>query len=157
MATTAAATATVRRRGSPVTVARTRALVHHLSAATAATPADLPWLCARVRLFGQVVGRSVRLVVTAGAYEALSGTAVHPMAAGHVCLRVGGAVLERPVLYLNPGLIRDRGEAEQVIAHEFMHVGRPSLGHKAQAFAFAQRVLDQVGGDASAARPVTAD
>lgn len=156
MATTTAATATARRRGSPVTVARTRALVHQLSAATAAAPADLPWLCARVRLFGQVVGRPVRLVVTGAAYEALTGTAVHPMAAGHVCLRVDGTVLEHPVLYLNPGLIRDRGEADRVIAHEFMHVGRPSLGHKVQAFAFAQRLLDQVGGDAWAAPPVTA-
>ena len=156
MAATAATTPAARRRGSPITVARTRALVHHLSAATAAAPADLPWLRARVRLFAQVADRPVRLVVIAAAYQALTAAALHPLAAGHVCLRLGGTVLDRPVLYLNPDLIGNRGEAEQVIAHEFMHVGRPSLGHKTQAFAYAQRLLDQVGGDAPAAPTATA-
>lgn len=135
------------RRGSPVTVARTRALVHHLSAGTAAVPVELGWLRARVRRFACVAGRPVRLVVAADVYEQLTGLAVHPLAAGHVCLHRDGAALPRPVLFLNPLLLRDRGEAERVIAHEFMHVCRPSLGHKRQAFAFAQRLLDQVGGD----------
>lgn len=135
------------RRGHALTVERTEALLHGLPTEIAALPADVDWLRWRAELFAKATGTRVRLVVTPVAYRALTGLAPAPGAVGHACLYAHGVRLVRPVVYLAPARLADRGAAEQVLAHEFMHVKWPSYGHKLAAFAAAQHLLDVVAED----------
>ena len=132
------------RRAHAVTIERTEALHHALPAGIAALAADEAWLRWRAALFADAAGVRVRLALTALAYRALTGLTPAPGAAGEACHYAHGAKLERPVVYLNPARLADRGAAERVLAHEFMHVKCPSYGHKRAGFDVAQRLLDTV-------------
>lgn len=133
------------RRAHAVTIERTEALRHPLPAGIAALAADEAWLRWRAALFAKAAGVRVRLALTPLAYRALTGMTPAPGAAGHACHYAHGAKLERPVVYLDPARLADRGAAERVLAHEFMHVKCPSYGHKRAGFDVAQRLLDTVG------------
>lgn len=135
------------RRAHAVTIERTQALRHNLSAEIAAMPVDVDWLRWRAGLFATAAEVPVRLVLTPLAYRALTGLTPTPGAAGHACLYAHGVKLARPVVYLAPSRLADRGAAEQVLAHEFMHVKCPSYGHKRAGFQVAQRLLDAVAAD----------
>ena len=130
-------------RAHPSTIARTRALRHGLPDAIAALPVDAGWLALRTERFAAASGIEVRLVLRPATYERLTGQRPSPGAAGHACLYgQDGTRFTVPVVYLNPGLLADRGDAEQVLAHEFMHVRWPSYGHKREGFERAQQLLD---------------
>ena len=135
------------RRAHAVTIERTEALRHALPADIAKLALDETWLRWRAALFAKAAGVRVRLALTPLAYRALTGLSPAPGAAGHACLYARGARLRRPVVYLDPGRLADRGAAEQVLAHEFMHVKCPSYGHKQAGFDVAQRLLDTVAAD----------
>lgn len=138
------------RRAHALTIERTEALRHTLPAGIAALPADEEWLRWRATLFAKAAGTRVRLALTPLTYRALTGLSPAPGAAGHACLYAHGDRLARPVVYLNPARLADRGAAERVLAHEFMHVKCPSDGHKQSGFDVAQRLLDTVADDPEA-------
>lgn len=130
-------------RAHPSTVSRTRALRHSLPTEIASLPVDAGWLALRTEKFEAASGIGVRLVLSLAAYHRLTGRRPSPDAAGHACLFApDGSRFPLPVVFLNPGLLRDRGDAEQVLAHEFMHARWPSYGHKREGFERAQQLLD---------------
>jgi hypothetical protein len=138
------------RRAHALTIERTEALRHALPAGIAELPADEEWLRWRAALFAKAADTRVRLTLTPLAYRALTGLAPAPGAAGHACIYAHGDRLARPVVYLDPARLADRGAAERVLAHEFMHVKCPSYGHKRAGFDLAQRLLDAVATDPEA-------
>jgi hypothetical protein len=132
------------RRGHPVTTARTSALVHHLPAAVAAGRVDAGWLALRARRFAAASGRPAVVCCDSAAFTAATGVQVDDGTVGMAYLGQPGNRLPVAMIYLNLGRLPDRGTAERVLAHEWMHVCRPALGHKAAAFQLAQQLLDAV-------------
>lgn len=130
-------------RAHATTIARTQALRHHLPAETAARPVDAGWISLRTARFEAASGVSVRLVLRAATYRSLTGQLPSPRAAGQACLyALDGTRMNPAVVFLDLSLLHDRGQADRVLAHEFMHVCWPSYGHKAAAFERAQQLLD---------------
>lgn len=125
---------------------RTQQLRHHLDDLTAATPCDQWWLLTRTHEYAAAAGIAVDVVLDALSYRRRTGLDVGQWWAGAAYTGMPGARIAKPLVYLNPGLIPTRGDAELVIAHEIMHCRWPSYGHRAIAFSRAQALLDQVGG-----------
>ena len=139
-------TSATARRGHPLTTARTDALVHHLPAAVAAGPVDAGWLALRARRFAAASGRPATVCCDAAKFLEATGIDVDESTVGMAYLGEPGNRRPVALVYLNLSRLPDRGSAERVLAHEFMHLCRPGLGHKEGAFAFAQRLLDAVAG-----------
>ncbi|OIV36993.1 hypothetical protein BIV57_13475 [Mangrovactinospora gilvigrisea] len=131
-------------RGHPLTTARTRALRSPLSPSQARLPLGFPWLRQRVAHFVDVAERDCELMVDLQAYAAATGITFADNCAAQV---YWGPVEQRrpvPLLAVNLALVPTCGEADQVLAHEFMHLRWPSYGHKAVAFQRAQGLLDRL-------------
>ncbi|NUU20931.1 MAG: hypothetical protein HOV68_05355 [Streptomycetaceae bacterium] len=131
-------------RGSPVTTARHEALRSPLPAEQLALPAPTTWLRERAGQFAAVAERPFHLLFDLAEYTRRTGL---PFAAHYVAQVYRGepdARLGVPLMVINLAHVPTREAADRVFAHELMHLRVPSYGHKKQAFAWAQRALDQL-------------
>ena len=132
-------------RGHPLTIARTEALVSPLASAEAVQVPTAAWLRDRARLFSAAAEVKFHLITSAALYTRMTGEQLNDGDIGRAHLGPAEARLPVPLVYLNVGALETRRAADQALAHETMHVGWPSYGHKAIAFERAQQVLDTVG------------
>nr|BEK71297.1 hypothetical protein KPHV_85240 [Kitasatospora purpeofusca] len=132
-------------RGHPLTTARTEALVSPLAAGEAVQAPTASWLRDRARLFSTAASVRFHLITQAGLYTRMTGEQLSTGDIGRAYFGPDGARLPVPLVYLNLPALGTRRAADQALAHEVMHIGWPSYGHKAIAFDRAQHVLDTVG------------
>lgn len=132
-------------RGHPLTVARHEALVSRLSPGEAQLPVDTRWLRGRAELFRQAAERPFALTFDTVWYAEATGLAFHPHYVAQVYRGEPGARLETPLMVMNLNMVPTREDADRALAHECMHLRVPSYGHKREAFACAQEILDRVG------------
>ncbi|WP_432140039.1 hypothetical protein [Streptomyces sp. bgisy154] len=132
-------------RGHPLTVARHEALVSRLPPGEAQLPVDTRWLRERAELFRQAAERPFALTFDTVWYAEATGLAFHPHYVAQVYRGEPGARLETPLMVMNLNMVPTREDADRALAHECMHLRVPSYGHKREAFACAQAILDRVG------------
>ncbi|MCX5216209.1 hypothetical protein OG689_44545 [Kitasatospora sp. NBC_00240] len=136
-------------RGDPRTVARHEALRSPLPAEELLEPVTTKWLRNRAGLFMRAASRPFALTFDLARYSEASGLAFHEHYVAQVYRGDAGNRLDVPLMAVNLALVPTREAADKVLAHESMHLRWPSYGHKRQAFAGAQNLLDKVGLDAS--------
>jgi hypothetical protein len=132
-------------RGHPVTVARHEALRSPLPAEQLLLPVDTTWLHSRAELFRQAAQRPFTLTVDVAEYSKVTGLPFHPHYVAQVYRGEAGHRLPVPLMVVNLDQVPTREAADKVLAHETMHLRVPSYGHKREAFACAQAILDLVG------------
>ncbi|MER5356306.1 hypothetical protein ABT093_39060 [Kitasatospora sp. NPDC002551] len=132
-------------RGHPLTVARHEALVSRLPPREAQLPVDTRWLRGRAELFRQAAERPFALTFDTAWYAEATGLVFHPHYVAQVYRGEPGARLETPLMVMNLNMVSTREDADRALAHECMHLRVPSYGHKREAFACAQEILDRVG------------
>ncbi|MGW4894589.1 hypothetical protein ACWEQL_20285 [Kitasatospora sp. NPDC004240] len=132
-------------RGHPVTVARHEALRSPLPDQEQLLPVDGEWLHARAVLFREAAERPFELTLDVAEYSRRTGLAFHAHYVAQVYRGDDGCRLATPLMILNLALVPTRRAADKALAHEAMHLRVPSYGHKREAFACAQAILDRVG------------
>jgi len=130
--------------GMTRTQARHNALRPALPAATAARPVTRQWLLARIQQYLELANVDAHPILDAEEYEQRTGRPPDPGRAGEIFRGPPADPVRPPLLYLNPTLLPTCAEADRLIAHEVMHLRWPSYGHKREAFARAQQLLDTV-------------
>ncbi|MFE4516708.1 hypothetical protein ACFRMQ_21230 [Kitasatospora sp. NPDC056783] len=132
-------------RGHPLTIARTEALVSPLAAPDAEQLPTTTWLRDRARLFSAAAKVKFHLITSAALYTRMTGEQLSSGDVGRAYSGPASARLPVPLVYLNLEVLGTRRAVDKALAHEVMHVGWPSYGHKAIAFERAQQVLNAVG------------
>lgn len=132
-------------RGHPLTVARHEALLSPLPAPESLLPVDTRWLRARADLFKEAAERPFTLTFDTAGYSEATGLPFHPHFVAQVFRGEPESRLDVPLMALNLARVTTRADADRALAHECMHLRVPSYGHKREAFACAQNILDRVG------------
>ncbi|MCM2430905.1 hypothetical protein [Streptomyces sp. RKAG337] len=132
-------------RGHPLTIARHEALSSPLPAEERDSPVDTRWLRSRGGLFAQAAQRPFELTFDLVWYAKRTGLPFHPHYVAQVYRGEPEQRLEVPLMVVNLARVRTREAADKVLAHESMHLRVPSYGHKREAFACAQEILNAVG------------
>ena len=132
-------------KGHPLTRARHEALVSPLPVVECAEVADPRWLRTRAELFMEASQLPFTLTFDLARYSQVTGLNFHAHYAAQVFRGEHGRRLGIPLMAVNLAHVPTKEAADRVFAHEVMHLGWPSYGHKQVAFARAQNVLDTVG------------
>ncbi|MEU9255755.1 hypothetical protein AB0D66_28390 [Streptomyces sp. NPDC048270] len=106
---------------------------------------DTRWLRARAELFKEAAERPFALTFDTARYAEATGLPFHSHYVAQVFRGEPGSRLKVPLMALNLARVGTRADADRALAHECMHLRVPSYGHKLEAFACAQDILDRVG------------